>query len=388
MNKIKYLEGLRGVAALIVVFSHLRNACFSTHHVYLNDCIDQLPLPELVRICMVSVIDLFVDGKLAVWIFWVLSSYVMSILFFKWDGNYDKIIIGYFSKRYIRLFVPVLAAVFFAYVLLKCGFMFNAELAATLKPSYSKDWLNYFYNFEPNAFVALRSAFFDTFFKYDQASSYNAILWTIQNEFIGSLFIFSLFGIIRHNKRRYLLYFIIAVVVLKLHLYWLCAFVIGHVLCDYDFSNTDDKFIIAIRKAESGFHKNKMLIFILSLLLICLGKPLMTFGGIQQDLQNLVLSSFIVYSCCKNACYQFLFSRKLPFWLGNISFSLYLIHLPVICSLTSYLIIRNNSLTGKLIASLITLITVLMLAPVYTKYIDKKGMRYANKIGDYFKRYS
>ena len=35
-GKIKYLEGLRGIAAIIVVFCHLRNTCFIEHQKYLN----------------------------------------------------------------------------------------------------------------------------------------------------------------------------------------------------------------------------------------------------------------------------------------------------------------------------------------------------------------
>jgi peptidoglycan/LPS O-acetylase OafA/YrhL len=387
MNKIKYLEGLRGVAALIVVFSHLRNTSLSVQQDYLNACIYNLEIYRIVKIFTVNTIEIFLDGNLAVWIFWVLSSYVMSIRLFKRKES-DKIIIGYFSKRYIRLFVPVLASIIFAYVLLECGCMFNSELAALQNPSNSTDWLKDFYNFEPDLFNALKSACYDTFFSYEKGTSYNVVLWTIQNEFLGSLFIFGIFGIIRHNKRRYLLYFIITIIVLKLHLYWLCAFIVGYVMCDYDFSDVEDKILNNIKKMELKLHKHKTLIFIASLLFILFGRALMGIIEIPQELHNLILSIFMVYICCKNSYFQFLFSQKIPFWLGRISFSLYLIHLPIICSLTSFLIIQNYSLTGKIMASLITLAVILILSPLFTKYVDKKGVLCANKIGDYFKRYS
>jgi peptidoglycan/LPS O-acetylase OafA/YrhL len=386
--KIKYLEGLRGVAALIVVFCHLRYTCFVTYQNNLNSSIYNLPILGILKSFLVGIVNLFLDGDLAVWIFWILSSYVISILFFKRDGEYDKIVISYFSKRYFRLLFPVLASILFAYLLLKFGLMYNIKLASLLGPPYLNGWLDSLYTFDPNFIKAIKSAFFTTFFNFQYSSSYNAVLWTIQNEFLGSLFTFSIFGIIRHNKRRFLLYLLILLVIFKLHLLWLFAFVVGHILCDYQFSASNDKVLKYIRSIELKIHRFGISVFILSLLFIILGRSIMIYVKIPTEYQNLILSIFTVYICTKNTYFQTIFSAKIPFWLGNISFSMYLIHLPIICSLTSFLVLTHCSLQGKILASILTLVVVFFLSHFFTKYIDKKGVIFANKIGDYFKRYS
>jgi peptidoglycan/LPS O-acetylase OafA/YrhL len=388
MQKIKYLEGLRGVAAMIVFFDHLRNISFFREEEHLTSYILDLDVPDVVQTFIIDITELLFEGHLAVWVFWVLSSYVISILFFKKGGNYDKIIIGYFSKRYFRLLIPVLASVIFAYLLLQSGLMYHHELAALQGPPYFKGWMDEFYNFEPDIFIALRTAFYDTFFQFEFKDSYNTALWSIQNEFLGSLFTFSIFGIIRHNAKRYILYLLIVVVILALNLHWLLAFVAGHILCDLDFSTTENKIISRIKIWEEKIHKNKILIFTGSILLIISGKTLLTFLNVPFKFHNLILSIFIVYVCSKNQYYRSLFSMRFIYWLGTISFSIYLLHLPVICSLTCFLIIQNCTLMGKIIAVLITIPVVFVLATVFTKYVDRNGIKIANKIGDYFKQHS
>lgn len=388
MGKIKYLEGLRGIAALIVLFSHLRLTCFITHQQFLYSIIHKLDINVIFKHFIINTLNRFLDGELAVWIFWVLSSYVISILFFKKDENYDKILIGYFSKRYFRLFIPVFFSIILAYLLLKFGLMYNKDLAIMLGLPYSNGWLNSFYNFEPNIFRAIKSGIYTTFFSYQADSTYNAVLWTIQNEFLGSLFTFSIFGIIRHNSRRYILYFIITIILIKLQMLWLAAFVIGHILCDYDFSDLNSKYLNYTKIFENLIHKFKLIIFIFSLIFIIFGIQIMSFIRIPDIYHKFVLSIFIVYICLRNEYYKSIFSSKIPFWLGNVSFSLYLIHLSILCSLTSYLILINNTLQGKILASLITILVVLIISYFFTKFIDKKSVIYANKIGDYFKKCS
>ncbi len=388
MQKIKYLEGLRGIAALITLFAHLAVTCFITHQQFLYSKINNWEVNSVLKLFLINSINKLVDGKFAVWIFWVLSAYVISILFFKKNENYDKVLIGYFTKRYFRLFIPVLFSVIFAYLLLKFGFMYNRKLAVILGPPYQNGWLDNFYFFEPDFFKAVGSAMYATFFSYRPDYTYNSVLWTIQNEFLGSLFTFSIFGVIRHNSKRYILYFIIMVVLIKLEIIWLCAFVLGHILCDYDFSNSENRVVKYIKAKELRIHSFKFIGFVFSILFMVFGNEILDFLQISPDYNNLILSVFLVYICLRNDYYKSIFSSKIPYWLGKISFGLYLIQLPIICSLTSYLILANNTFQGKIVASVITIALVLMGAAFFTKFIDKKSVYFANRVGDYFKQFS
>jgi peptidoglycan/LPS O-acetylase OafA/YrhL len=388
MQKIKHLEGLRGIAALIVLFCHIEYTCFPDHTAHFYNAINNSGINAPLKFVLNNIVGRIMDGGLAVWIFWVMSAYVISISFFKKADNYNKVLAAYFSKRYFRLAIPVLFSILFAWVLLHFGLMFNRELAVADKVYPVNDWLYSMYTFEPNFFDAVKSALYTTFFDFQQLSSYNSILWTIQNEFLGSLFIFSLFGIVRHNSLRGIVYLITAIIVLALQQVWLAAFVAGYALCDYDFFNSASRYIRLAKIIEHKLHRYKLVNFILSIVFILFGYSVLSFLKIPIAFHKLILSIYIVYVCLRNDLFKEILSSKLPFFFGKISFSLYLIHLPVICSLTSFLILNNDNLQGKIFASLATITAVIILSFVFMKYIDKKAVLYANIIGKYFKKYT
>jgi len=388
MQKIKSLEGLRGIAALIVFFGHLKYTCFLVEYESITSCVHNLPMFYFLKVMLTNILAIFFDVELAIWVFWFLSSYVISILFFKANNDYDKILIAYFSKRYFRLVFPVLASVAFAYILLKMGLIYNHQLAYLQGTQYVNGWLNSFYNFEPDLIIAIQSAVFDTFFNYQGLSTYNASLWTIQSEYLGSLFTFSLFGIVKHNSQRVLIYTLILIVLLKLQLFWLCAFLIGHALCDYDYSGSNHTIIVRMRDIEQRLNRFKLPVFIGSLLFIILGRNILTFIKVPPELHSLLLSIFVVYMCLRSEYLKNIFSTRIPLWLGKNSFSMYLIHLPLICSLTCFLILTNDSLFGKVSACFITLIVLLIISYFFTRYIDKNSIALANRIGDYLKKKS
>ena len=348
MCKIRYLEGLRGVAALVVVFNHLKMTCFIDEFSSLIRQISYLDLPTVLKVSMINGLQFFVDGGLAVWVFWVLSSYVISIKFFKSNMNYDRVLIGYFTKRYFRLLFPVMASIIFSYLLLKLDFMYNITLANFLGKRY-QGWLASFYAFPPNFYNAIKTGVYDTFFSYSRRITYNAVLWTIQNEFLGSLFTFGIFGIVRHNKSRFLIYSVIILIIIKLKIIWLSAFVIGHVLCDYDHSSFNHKFLQKLKVIEMKIHKYNSPVFIGGLFFFLLSRSFMSIMGVPNEYHNVIISVLIVYSCLRNTYYKKFLSGKIPYWLGGISFSLYLIHLPVMCSFTSFVLILDSTFTLSLI---------------------------------------
>lgn len=388
MLKIKYLEGLRGIAALCVVFCHLTATGFLVEQNLFYSYVNNLEISFVFKHFIINWCNLLLDGNLAVWIFWVLSSYVISILFFKKATDYDKIIVAYFSKRYFRLLIPVVFSILLAYLLLKLGLMYNQVLANKLGNPYETGWLQKYYKFQPSFFGAIKSGVFSTFFNFESSASYNAVLWTVQKEFFGSLFTFAIFGIIRHNARRYIFYFLIVIILFALNMAWLVSFVIGHVLSDYDFSNSNSKYVNFSKMIEQVIHRYSIIFFVLSVVLISFSNEVMSFLRMPDSYYKFTLSIIIVYSCLRNKIFQSIFSSKISFWLGKISFGLYLIHLPILCSLTSYLILVNNSLQGKIAAAAITLFVIITGAFVFTKYIDKSALVFANKTGDYFKKYS
>ncbi|MEM7298006.1 MAG: acyltransferase family protein [Bacteroidota bacterium] len=224
-GKLLYLEGVRGIAALIVVLSHFQftfSPTFPDHLLILLK--EQLNLP-LVPHGIHAFVIVFLDGNLAVFIFWFMSAYVISIRLFT-EGNQDYLYKS-ITKRYFRLMIPALGSIFLAYSLLSLGLMFNQELAIEGGLEINK-WLNNLYNFDPSLFMSLKSGIWDAFFDYNELSSYNAALWTMYPELMGSLFVFGLFAAVGNRRKRDLIYLAIFLIVVFLKTYWLASFVLGY----------------------------------------------------------------------------------------------------------------------------------------------------------------
>lgn len=107
LDKLSYLDSLRGIAALIVFFYHFSNLFMPL----------DIELPFLSIIC---------SGEFAVSIFFVLSSYVLYRPYFKTKLQ-DKIVSGV-CRRYLRLMIPVLSNLIIIYFFIKLNLFHISNL--------------------------------------------------------------------------------------------------------------------------------------------------------------------------------------------------------------------------------------------------------------------
>lgn len=112
VNKLSYLESLRGIAALIVVIDHAVNM-FAPHLRWVN--MEGLP-GDLRRYVAWSPLSLIYSGIPAVWIFFLLSGFVLSYKFLNSPNDISPVLSGIY-KRYFRLVIPILGATIFYCVL-------------------------------------------------------------------------------------------------------------------------------------------------------------------------------------------------------------------------------------------------------------------------------
>ena len=182
-HKLRYLEGIRGLAAIIVVLHHYilafypamssaNEAQIHNETSYFEEVMAQIPL------------NIFYNGGFAVCIFFILSGYVLSNNYHQ--NNNPQILIQYGVKRYFRLLVPVSVSILLAYTFVHLGFMNRLHLGDITK---SKDWLAGSFNFSENITPMLKNMFVDVFFLKD--NTYNPVLWTMTYELLGSLLIFA-----------------------------------------------------------------------------------------------------------------------------------------------------------------------------------------------------
>lgn len=140
------------------------------------------------------------DGHLAVFIFFVLSGFALSISFIE---KPHRIVFPYVMiARYIRLFIPILLSSFIAYLLLKQNLIFSVQAGELVN---SKNWLGAAYDFQASLIHLLKFCFFDAFFQYESSTSYNKVLWTMSIEYTGSLLIY-LYLVFLDNRIQKLIY--------------------------------------------------------------------------------------------------------------------------------------------------------------------------------------
>ncbi len=368
-SRLAHLEGLRGIAALIVLFNHLQLLLVENGLNELLRYFEESTNSYLLSHIFHGSINVFFNGEFAIYIFWFLSAYVISIkLFTENDRSY---LVRAFTKRYFRLAIPVIVSVLFAYLLLSLGLMYNQKVYG----SESGAWISEYYLFDPNLFTAIKSGLWNTFFSPGRSVTYNPVLWTMNPELYGSMFIFLLFGIIGNNKYRFLFYVALALGTFFQANYWMLTFILGLALNDLNYGSKKT----TLHTIQNRILQNQIINLLLFLVLLIL-------GGFPNyyEFFYVGLSGLIVLVILKTKRLQSFFQHRLFVWLGKISFGLYLIHFPIIASFSSYLyIILPLDYIPKIITVFIlSTILSLVLAHWFAKFVDQFAIKFSNKIGN------
>lgn len=377
-QKMLALEGIRGIAALVVIFDHLHLAFFvETDQAiasYLNT-----HFPFLISKAGQYFVTGLHDGNFAVWVFWVMSAFVLSRKYFQLTkANRDLDSAEYLTrsviKRYPRLFVPIFASVLFAFIILSAGWMTNNDLGERLGTHTSQGWLFTFYEFEPSLTQAVKSAVWDTFFDFNRDTTYNTVLWTMQPEFFGSVFLFGFLSLFGNKTIRWFAYPVIILILYFKELHWLNAFLLGIVLCDL-YENTD-----VFAKAGSALKPGWLQAFFGLGIMVLIGAP--NYGGVF----HLIIAVVLIFLALSTKGVAGVFSAKLPVYLGKISFSLYLIHVPILCSATGFIyrIVENRMgyPISAITTSVITIMLCIVVADVFYKIADQQGITLGRKLSD------
>ncbi|MFL0249143.1 acyltransferase family protein [Clostridium neuense] len=372
-SKIKYLDGLRGLAAFIVIVDHFMlafyPALFSTLGKYSHTSgLIELKLSK-------TIFNILYDGNLSVCIFFILSGYVLTYKFFL-THDYEYIISGA-SKRYIRLMVPILFTMSVAYIFMKLSLFNNSTVAKTTLAvnSVSQCW-----TFKPSFLGMIKQATYGVFIKNQY--SYYVSLWTMTYEFLGSFLVYSIAAILGRLRNRYIFYIIIVLLFIKT--YYL-AFILGMILSDL-YNNYKHIKIL-----------NSRLLGIIFLIIgIFLGSyPLVSTDGTIYKFMTINFADSIMFYHITGAFFimlallnlqslKKLFSSKLFYFLGQISFPMYLSHLIVLCSFSGFVFMKLLRFLNYHVAFIITFalsVPLIMLISYFIhKYIDLGGVKLSSYV--------
>lgn len=344
INKISHLEGLRGISASIVVLSHLQLAFYAASPSDIRSALDEC-MPYVFSRTLEAAISGLYNGAFSVWLFWIMSAFVLSVKFFTRSNDITgENQLSYLKdaalRRYPRLLLPVLSSVLIAYALYSLGYMSNVKLSHLLGEPYESGWLSSFYTFPQSFPRVIESGVWQSFFAFDMHSTYNAVLWSMEKEMYRSLFLFAFLATLGNRKCRFIAYPLFIIINLSLGLAWLNAFVAGIVLCDIFVNRNNFNWIQLFRQSEVfNWMKcsRKFNIFIWILIVIAAG-----FGRFYLVIGTVAIALSLISPFTQN-----FLSGRIPIFLGKISFGIYLIHLPVICSFSSWAYLESVSFLGS-----------------------------------------
>ena len=314
----------------------------------------------------------------------VLSGYVLMSKFFK-TGNLENLELGA-AKRYIRLVLPALVSVLFAWGLLTSGFMGN-QLAGILDTA---GWPIWFYT-QPVGFAqALVNGLFTAPLFGD--SSLNGPLWTLQLELLGSILLFASYSIF--GRRSLLLmtfWFLFFVNVLaggsKNTLYYvgLVSGSLLHVVTPWLKKNPFPAAglvmigLVGVMADHSPLYAPLMRLPVLNL-------QVFHFPNYNDDrvlFWQTVGAIFLVAGVIGAGWFARILSSQIPAYLGRISFAVYLLHMPLIMSLVFWGMLAGRNMGMDYLGSVLFSFSVFMvalvaLAEIFTRYVDGPAIRFAD----------
>ncbi len=320
-QRIASLEGLRGVAALVVLVSHLQLTFFVDAPAV---------LPRRVGGVAATFLAAAYDGSFPVWVFWVLSGFVLALGFHAAaDASAARAQIRDAAiRRYPRLLPPVLASTLFAWALLAAGWMSNDRLATRLGPA-SGPWLGGKYRFEPRLADAVRSGAWDAFVAFDPATSYNPVLWTMEAEFLGSLLLFAWLAVVGRHPARWPLAALAVVGLHAVRLHRFNAFLLGSLLAEAHVHRDGlwERLPMRLRRPAAAAAESPLVAAsITAAILFLVGLPL------TRNAPQLYLALAVTALAVGSRPMARLLAAPPVVFLGRISFGLYLVHLPLLCA--------------------------------------------------------
>ncbi|MGU7842177.1 acyltransferase family protein [Burkholderia sp. AW33-5] len=370
------MEGLRGVAALAVVFSH----CFYTFFPYLQtgEAIDLKYAWE--RWLLNSPLRAFYNGTFAVTIFFVMSGYVLTRKFFE-NGDLRSLQDGA-SKRYLRLGIPVAASVLLCYALMSLN-AFPSDF------SDLGSFIQSFYRFQPSISTTMRDAIYGSLV-FGQ-SRYNYVLWTIGVEFLGSLLLFAYLALFGYSRFRSWIAAAISILLMIANptngilfaLFFVGAFMHTWRVPESPWSVAA---CVLVGLYLGGYHW-----YSIPYQPIVAGAEWIASAGIRIEWPVAVPavgSVLLVYAVLGKNKVSALLSTRPAVWLGDKSFSLYLTHTFVLSSLGIHVYLWTTGHPHILRASAATAavaVASMVFSSVFACFVDAPSVKLAQQFGKAFR---
>jgi peptidoglycan/LPS O-acetylase OafA/YrhL len=390
-SRISHLESLRGIAACQVLLLHIFSAFFPNLALYAER-------PDFASAIHGSPLFFFYDGYSAVYIFFILSGVVLTYAFGRSiDRPFPTVL-----ARIFRLLVPAVFACALAFAMkaltgspnIEAGHISGSPwLSGTWSPPHgivfflrdafvNSVWLGYqgYSIFDMLGFESLLNS---------PALAYDAPLWTLSIELQGSLLV--LFAVFAARKSTLAGHIFVTIAAVMLFRTPYVCFIAGHYLAKQESNDQSPTIPWGVS-----------IIAVIAGIALCVSEeqgPLPPFAAACN------LKTFVSLPCTLH--FQKIIGAMLLFWglvrsepvtaalswpplvgLGRISFSLYLVHWPILCGAASFVLVavqaQIGNIQGRLLASFVALVLSFLMALAFSP-IDRMAVSGSRRLRAFFR---
>ncbi len=371
MERLLYLDGLRGGAAVIVYFNHFAAAFFPAI-IFGRESMVHVPWE---RAFYATPLGFVTNGNFAVHLFIALSAFV--ILRKVGQASFTPrltMLVG----RYLRLMLPIAASTLVAYALMRWSAGVHASAAQlTLSP-----WLAWQWPVQPEFFGALRQGVWDALWM--NASTYNSNLWMIHYIWYGSLIVLCIGAFVRWSWARVVVYTV------GLFLTWTTVFSgfwMGALLFHF-YERIHDR-------VKQLPNRSALAVFLLTFGIL-LGSVPIVIGDIPSvytlltrvpfslpvfiNSLHLVGAFFTLGSVLVSPRVQDMLSVRPLVSLGRLGYATYLLHPLLITSLASWLVVQLVAVPYQIAvgwAFLITTVALVGSSILFQRFVENPSKRFS-----------
>lgn len=383
-KRITWIDGLRGVASLFIVFHHFIMGYYPAAYEGVTG------VPHLRQgmeaAFSQSPLGFFVTGDFWITVFYLISGFVIAYQVFRMKD--EKQFSRSLLKRYPRLMLPVFVLSAIVYIMLHLNLFYNGP-ASLLSGS---EWLAQFYQNKTTLFDLFFSSIVDTWL-VGMSTLYSNAFWMLAELFAGSFMAYILAAMGKGMNRKMLYVYICAALLYLSTNSRLTDFALG-VLAAY---------IVEQFGERIKSHKKVCVcagIFMLAAAVVLGAYPV----GHEPDnayrilnhlperfnpvyFYHILAAVLLIMGIWLLEPLGKFFSKKPVLFLGEISYSIYLVHIPVIYSLSAWLLVkimaktRNYNLSAGL-SFAISLPVMILLAWLFYRFVEKNCTKLINRTVD------